>query len=160
MKYIVILGDGMADEPLVQLDNRTPLECADTPCMDALAGMGELGLAKTVPDSMKPGSDVANLAVLGYDPTQCYSGRSPLEALSVGVEMEDTDVIFRCNLVTLTEDEPYAEKTIVDHSSGEISTEDAAVLINVINKELAKDGYSFYPGTSYRHCLIWEKAMW
>ena len=158
MKYIVILGDGMADEPLAQLENRTPLECAATPCMDALAGMGELGLAKTVPNSMKPGSDVANLAVLGYDPTQCYSGRSPLEALSVGVEMEDTDVIFRCNLVTLTEEEPYSEKTILDHSSGEISTEDAAVLMNALRQELQSEEFRFYTGTSYRHIMVWKRG--
>ena len=109
MKYIVILGDGMADEPLEQLNGRTPLEAADTPVMDELAGKGEMGLAKTVPDSMKPGSDVANLAVLGYDPEQNYSGRSPLEALSVGVAMEEDDVVFRCNIVTLTEPEVYEE---------------------------------------------------
>ena len=120
MKYIIVLGDGMADEPIAQLDGRTPLEAAATPLMDELAGKGELGLAKTVPDSMKPGSDVANLAVLGYDPQKNYSGRSPLEALSVGVSMEPDDVVFRSNIVTLTEDEPYSEKTILDHSSGEI----------------------------------------
>ena len=106
MKYIVILGDGMADEPIESLGGRTPLECAATPVMDMLAGKGELGLAKTVPASMKPGSDVANLAVLGYDPEKNYSGRSPLEALSVGVKMESDDVVFRCNIVTVTEDEP------------------------------------------------------
>ena len=105
MKYIVILGDGMADEPLEALGGRTPLECAATPVMDALAGQGELGLAKTVPASMKPGSDVANLAVLGYDPEKNYSGRSPLEALSVGVNMDADDVVFRCNIVTLSEEE-------------------------------------------------------
>lgn len=158
MKYIVILGDGMADEPLAQLEDRTPLDCAATPCMDALAGMGELGLAKTVPDSMKPGSDVANLAVLGYDPTKCYSGRSPLEALSVGVEMEDTDVIFRCNLVTLTEQEPYSEKTILDHSSGEISTEDADILMNALRQELQSEEFQFYTGTSYRHIMVWKQG--
>ena len=158
VKYIVILGDGMADEPLAQLGNRTPLECAATPCMDALAGLGELGLAKTVPDSMKPGSDVANLAVLGYDPTKCYSGRSPLEALSVGVEMEDTDVIFRCNLVTLTEEEPYSDKTILDHSSGEISTEDADVLMSALRQELQSEEFKFYTGTSYRHIMVWKRG--
>ena len=109
MKYIVILGDGMADEPLEALGGRTPLECAATPTMDELAGKGTMGMARTVPPSMKPGSDVANLAVLGYDPEKNYSGRSPLEALSVGVPMEDTDVIFRCNIVTVSKGEPYAE---------------------------------------------------
>ena len=158
MKYIVILGDGMADEPLAQLGGKTPLEYAATPVMDELAGKGELGLAKTVPDSMKPGSDVANLAVLGYDPTRNYSGRSPLEALSVGVEMEDTDVVFRCNIVTLTEDEPYGEKTIVDHSSGEISTEDADILMDTLRAELSTEEFSFYTGTSYRHIMVWKNG--
>ena len=158
MKYIVILGDGMADEPLEQLGNRTPLECADTPLMDELAGKGQMGLAKTVPDSMKPGSDVANLAVLGYDPTKNYSGRSPLEALSVGVKMEPDDVIFRCNIVTLTENEPYAEKTILDHSSGEIETKDADILMNTIRENLSTDEFQFYTGTSYRHIMVWKRG--
>ena len=156
MKYIVILGDGMADEPLAQLGGKTPLEAAATPVMDELAGKGELGLAKTVPDSMKPGSDVANLAVLGYDPSRNYSGRSPLEALSVGVQMEPEDVIFRCNIVTLTENEPYEDKTILDHSSGEISTEDADVLVKVLAKELGSEEFQFYTGTSYRHIMVWK----
>lgn len=159
MKYIVILGDGMADEPLEQLGGKTPLECANIPTMDMLAGMGELGLAKTVPDSMKPGSDVANLAVLGYDPTKNYSGRSPLEALSVGVKMEDDDVIFRANIVTLTEEEPYDEKTIIDHSSGEISTEDADTLMNVIREAMNSANYQFYTGTSYRHIMVWKEGQ-
>ena len=158
MKYIIILGDGMADEPLEQLGGKTPLDHASTPVMDELASKGELGLAKTVPESMKPGSDVANLAVLGYDPTKNYSGRSPLEALSVGVKMEDTDVVFRCNIVTLTENEPYAEKTIVDHSSGEISTEDADILMDTIKAELSNEEFSFYTGTSYRHIMVWKNG--
>ena len=108
MKYVIVLADGMADLPIAELGGKTPMEFAATPCMDALASGGTVGLAKTVPDSMKPGSDVANLAVMGYDPLTCYSGRSPLEALSVGVDMQADDVIFRSNLVTLTEDEPYA----------------------------------------------------
>ena len=157
MKYIVILGDGMADQPLQALENRTPLEFAKTPCMDALASMGQMGLAKTVPDGMKPGSDVANLAVMGYDPAKCYSGRSPLEALSVGAPMEDTDVIFRCNLVTVSEDtEVYAEKTIIDHSSGEISTEDAAVLMDAVREAFDQEDLHFYNGTSYRHITVWK----
>ena len=156
MKYIIVLGDGMADEPLAQLGGQTPLEAAATPLMDELAGMGELGLAKTVPDSMKPGSDVANLAVLGYDPQKNYSGRSPLEALSVGVDMEPDDVVFRSNIVTLTEEEPYSEKTIVDHSSGEISTEDADVLMDVIRRNMNTDEFQFYTGTSYRHIMVWK----
>ena len=159
MKYIVILGDGMADEPMEQLGGRTPLECANIPAMDALAGTGELGLVKTVPDSMKPGSDVANLAVLGYDPTRNYSGRSPLEALSVGVKMEEDDVIFRANIVTLTEEEHYSEKTILDHSSGEISTEDADILMDVIRKNMDCEDYRFYTGTSYRHIMVWKHGQ-
>ena len=143
MKYIVILGDGMADEPISALDGKTPLETANTPTMDELAGKGELGLVKTVPSSMKPGSDVANLAVLGYDPEANYSGRSPLEALSVGVKMEDTDVIFRCNIVTVTENEPYPQKTILDHSSGEISTADADVLMDAVRQSFNNEQFSF-----------------
>ncbi|MBQ8796775.1 MAG: cofactor-independent phosphoglycerate mutase [Oscillospiraceae bacterium] len=159
MKYIVILGDGMADEPLESLGGRTPLECAATPVMDELASKGELGLAKTVPDSMKPGSDVANLAVLGYDPEKNYSGRSPLEALSVGVKMEPEDVIFRCNIVTLTEQEPYAEKTILDHSAGEISTEEADILMDAIREHFNSDEFQFYTGTSYRHITVWKQGQ-
>lgn len=158
MKYIIILGDGMADEPLEQLGGKTPLEAATTPLMDELAGKGEMGLAKTVPDSMKPGSDVANLAVLGYDPEKNYSGRSPLEALSVGVDMAQDDVVFRCNIVTLTEEEPYGEKTIVDHSSGEISTEDADVLMDTIREHMTTDAFRFYTGTSYRHIMVWKQG--
>lgn len=158
MKYIVVLGDGMADEPIAGLGEKTPLEYADTPTMDALAKYSEIGLLHTIPKGMKPGSDTANLSVLGYDPAIYYSGRSPLEALSIGVPMKDTDVAFRCNLVTLSEEEPYEKKRMIDHSSGEISTEDAAILLEAVKKELQRDGYLFYVGTSYRHCLIWEKG--
>lgn len=158
MKYIVVLGDGMADEPLEKLGGKTPLEYADTPALDALAARSEIGLLHTIPEGMKPGSDTANLSVLGYDPKKYYSGRSPLEALSIGVDMKDTDVAFRCNLVTLSEEEPYEEKIMIDHSSGEISTADAAVLLDAVRGELEKDGYHFYVGTSYRHCLIWENG--
>ena len=158
MKYIVILGDGMADEPIDALGGKTPLEAAATPTMDELAGKGELGMVKPVPPSMKPGSDVANLAVLGYDPEANYSGRSPLEALSVGVKMEDTDVIFRCNIVTITEDEPYAQKTILDHSSGEISTADADVLMDAVRQSFNNEQFSFYTGTSYRHITVWKEG--
>lgn len=156
MKYVVILGDGMADEPIEALGGRTPLEAAGTPVMDLLAKDAEIGLLKTIPDGMKPGSDTANLAVLGYDPKEYYTGRSPLEALSIGVPMEDTDVALRCNLVTLTEEEPYEEKRILDHSASEISTEDAAVLLDAVKKELENESYQFYTGTSYRHCMIWK----
>ena len=158
MKYIVILGDGMADEPIAKLSGMTPLEFANKPVMDSLAGMGELGMVKTVPDSMKPGSDVANLSVLGYDPAANYSGRSPLEALSVGVEMKPEDVIFRCNLVTLTEEEPYAQKTILDHSSGEISTEDADILMDAVRQAFNSEEFQFYTGTSYRHITVWDRG--
>ena len=158
MKYIVILGDGMADEPIEALGGKTPLEYAKTPAMDILAGKGEMGLARTVPASMKPGSDVANLAVLGYDPQANYSGRSPLEALSVGVAMKDTDIVFRCNIVTVTEDEPYAEKTILDHSSGEISTEDADILMDAVREAFNNDQFRFYTGTSYRHITVWDRG--
>ena len=159
MKYIVILGDGMADEPLAQLGGKTPLECANTPAMDELAGKGELGMVRNVPEGMKPGSDVANLAVLGYDPVANYSGRSPLEALSVGVPMEDTDVVFRCNIVTVSEAEPYAEKTIIDHSSGEISSQDADILMDTIREAFNNEEFQFYSGTSYRHITIWKNGQ-
>ena len=158
MKYLVILGDGMADEPIEALGGKTPLEYARTPAMDILASKGEMGLARTVPASMKPGSDVANLAVLGYDPRANYSGRSPLEALSVGVAMKDTDIVFRCNIVTVTEDEPYAEKTILDHSSGEISTEDADILMDAVREAFNNDQFRFYTGTSYRHITVWDQG--
>ena len=156
MKYIVILGDGMADEPIAALGGKTPLDYAHTPCMDRMAGQGTMGMVQNVPEGMAPGSDVANLSVLGYDPARCYSGRSPLEALSIGVSMEPDDVIFRCNLVTLTEDEPYGEKTILDHSSGEIATEDADRLMDAIRKAFNSDTVSFYTGTSYRHIMVWK----
>ena len=160
MKYIIVLGDGMADEPIPALNNKTPLEYANTPAMDALSKKGEIGLVHTVPTGMAPGSDTANLSVMGYDPEIYYSGRSPLEALSIGVPMKDDDIALRCNIVTISEDDvDFEKKTIIDHSSSEISTEDAAILIETIKKELAKEGYSFYVGTSYRHCLIWEKGQ-
>lgn len=155
MKYIVILGDGMADEPQEALSGKTPLEAARTPVMDALAASSETGLLQTIPDGMSPGSDTANLAVLGYDPKQYYTGRSPLEALSIGVPMKASDVAMRCNLVTLSEEEPYEKKRILDHSSDEISTEDAAVLLEAVRQELENETYRFYCGTSYRHLTIW-----
>ena len=156
MKYIVVLGDGMSDEPMEALGGRTPLEAARTPVMDELAGKGELGMVQNVPAGMAPGSDVANLSVLGYDPLTSYSGRSPLEALSIGIQMEPDDMIFRCNVVTLTEEEPYAEKTILDHSSGEISTQDADILMDTIREAFNNEEFQFYTGTSYRHILVWK----
>lgn len=158
MKYIVILGDGMADEPQKELGGKTVLEAAKTPAMDAVAEHAEIGLVKTIPEGMSPGSDTANLAVMGYNPREYYTGRSPLEALSIGVPMKDTDVAMRCNLVTLTEEEPYEQKRILDHSSGEISTADAAVLLDAVKKEMENETYQFYLGTSYRHCVIWQNG--
>lgn len=158
MKYIIILADGMAGSPLAELNDKTTLEYAKTPMMDELAGKGTIGLVKTVPDRMKPGSDVANLSVMGYAPDRFYSGRSPLEALSVGVNMKDTDVVFRCNIVTLSEDEPYEEKTIIDHSSGEISTQDADVLMDAIRENFNSEQIQFYTGTSYRHITVWDQG--
>jgi 2,3-bisphosphoglycerate-independent phosphoglycerate mutase len=159
-KYIVVLGDGMADEPIEALGNKTPLEYAKTPALDRLSKEAEIGLVHTIPEGMKPGSDTANLSVLGYDPKKYYSGRSPLEALSIGVPMKDTDIALRCNIVTLSEDDvPFEQQTIIDHSSGEISTEDCTVLLNAVKKELENETYRFYAGTSYRHCLIWDKGQ-
>lgn len=158
MKYIVVLGDGMADEPLEELNGKTPLENAEKKYMDELAKTSEIGLAYMVPEGMSPGSDTANLSVAGYNPKVYYTGRSPLEALSIGVELKDTDVAIRCNLVTLSEESDYREKRVLDHSSGEISTEDAAILLDAVRKGLAREGYAFYVGTSYRHLLIWSKG--
>ena len=158
MKYIVILGDGMADEPIDALGGKSPLACAETPVMDELASKGEMGMVQNVPAGMAPGSDVANLSVMGYDPAVCYSGRSPLEALSVGVAMEPTDIVLRCNIVTLTEEEPYAKKTILDHSSGEISTADADILMDAIREAFNSDEFQYYTGTSYRHITIWKNG--
>lgn len=156
-KYLIVLCDGMADEPLNELNNRTPLEAAETPNMDWLASRSEIGMVRTVPEGMAPGSDTANLSVIGYDPEKYYTGRSPLEALSIGVDMKSDDVSFRCNIVTLSEEEEaYEDRRILDHSSGEISTEDAAVLINALKEGLEREGYEFYTGTSYRHLLIWK----
>lgn len=158
MKYITILGDGMSDEPIEALGGKTPLAYATTPMMDKLAAAGEIGLAHTIPEGMKPGSDVANLAVLGYYPRDYYSGRSPLEALSIGVDMKTTDVALRCNFVTLTDDADvaYADRTIVDHSAGEISTEECAQLLDAVRAAFADDTYAFHLGTGYRHLLIWN----
>ena len=154
MKYITILGDGMADYIQPFLDNKTPLMIANKPTIDSLCGKGELGLAKTVPFGMKPGSDVANLSVLGYDPKECYTGRSSLEAESIGIKLEDSDVTLRANLVTLSNEENYADKTIIDYSAGEISTEEAKELISYLKEHLDCKEYTLYAGISYRHCLV------
>ncbi|MGN1267020.1 MAG: cofactor-independent phosphoglycerate mutase [Dorea sp.] len=159
MKYVVVLSDGMAGRPLAELDGMTTLEAAATPVMDRIAPVSEIGTASMVPEGMAPGSDTANLAVMGYDPKIYYTGRSPLEALSIGVHMEDTDVSFRCNIVTLSEEDcAYEDRTIIDHSSDEISTEDAAILVDALKEGLKKEGYEFYVGTSYRHLLIWKNG--
>ena len=159
MKYIVVLGDGMADQPLEELGGKTPLEYADTPGMDNLARWGEMGMVKNVPRGMAPGSDTANLSVLGYDPKIYYSGRSPLEALNIGVDMQEGDVAIRANLVTLTQEENYEDKRILDHSADEITTEEAKILLEAVKKELENEIFQFYTGTSYRHCLIWKEGM-
>lgn len=157
MKYIIVLSDGMAGRPLEELSGKTTLEAADTPNFDRLAEKAEIGLASMVPEGMAPGSDTANLSVMGYDPKIYYTGRSPLEALSIGVDMAADDVSFRCNLVTLTEDGgAYEEQKIIDHSSSEISTEDSTVLLEALKEGLKREGYEFYAGTSYRHLLIWK----
>ena len=157
MKYIIVLSDGMAGRPLGELGGKTTLEAADTPNFDRLAEKAEIGLASMVPEGMAPGSDTANLSVMGYDPKIYYTGRSPLEALSIGVDMAADDVSFRCNLVTLTEDGgAYEDQKIIDHSSSEISTEDSTVLLEALKEGLKREGYEFYAGTSYRHLLIWK----
>ena len=155
MKYIVMLADGAADEPIESLGGMTPLEAARTPVLDWYSERGEIGMVATIPEGMAPGSDTANLSVIGYNPRNYYTGRSPLEALSIGVPMKDTDIALRANIVTLTEEEgEYEDRTILDHSSGEIDTKDAAVLLKACSDVLADDEHSFYTGTSYRHCLI------
>ena len=159
MKYIIVLSDGMAGRPLEELGGKTTLEAADTPNFDRLAEKAEIGLASMVPEGMAPGSDTANLSVMGYDPKIYYTGRSPLEALSIGVDMAADDVSFRCNLVTLTEDGgAYEDHKIIDHSSSEISTEDSTVLLEALKEGLKREGYEFYAGTSYRHLLIWKQG--
>ncbi len=156
MKYIVILGDGMADYPVDAFEGKTVLEAADKPTIDYMAMHGEMGMVKTVQEGMKPGSDVANLSVMGYDTRKCYSGRSPLEAASIGVQLKYDDVTFRTNLVTLSDEEDYADKTMLDYSAGEISTEEAAQLIDAVAKELDTDKIKFYSGVSYRHLCVWN----
>lgn len=158
MKYIVVLGDGMADYPLPQLKDRTPLQCAIKPNIDNLAKHSEIGIVKTIPDGVPPASDTANLSVLGYDPKVYYTGRSPLEAISMGINLSDTDVALRCNLVTLSDDINYSDKTMIDYSSDEISTEEAADIIKTVNENLLNDSFKFYAGISYRHCMIWDNG--
>lgn len=158
MKYVVILGDGMADYPIPQLNNKTPLQFAHKPHIDYLAQHGEAGLVQTIPEGIPPGSDSANLSVMGYNPRIYYTGRSPLEAVSMGIELSDSDVAIRCNLVTLSDEENYADKTMLDYSADEISSEEARVLIAEVNRHFKTASFSYYPGVSYRHCLIWDKG--
>ena len=156
MKYVVLLCDGMADLPREDLTGKTPMGTANKPNMDRLAKVSEVGLVKTVIDTLKPGSDVANLSVLGYDPSVYYSGRSPLEAGSIGIDMKPTDISFRCNLVTLSDEERYEDKTMVDYCADDISTAEAAEIISFIQEKMGNKEFSFYSGVSYRHCLIWD----
>lgn len=156
MKYIVVLGDGMADYPIEELGGKTILEAAEKPEMDYMAEHGELGTVQTVLDGLKPGSDVANLSVMGYDTRECYSGRSPLEAASIGVRLEENDITFRANLVTLSDEECYEDKTMLDYSAGEITTPEAAELIKAVEEELHTDIIHYYAGISYRHLMVWR----
>jgi len=158
MKYLVMLCDGMADYPVDELGGKTPLEAAAVPNMDKLAETASVGLVKTVADGLKPGSDVANLSVLGYNPDDCYTGRSPLEAGSIGIDMKDTDVSLRCNLVTLTDEQVYEDKTILDYCADDISTAEAEELVKYLAENLNSDEFCFYSGVSYRHCLIWNNG--
>ncbi len=158
MKYIVILADGMADYPVEALDGKTPMEKAQKPCMDSLAAEGEQFLVKTVPDNLKPGSDVANLTVMGYNTKDVYTGRSPLEAASIGVTLSEAETSFRANLVSLGGEGDYADLSMLDYSAGEISTEEARALIKTLQEKLVRKNFSLYPGISYRHLLVWENA--
>lgn len=157
MKYVVLLGDGMADEPMAELGGKTPLQCAHTPFMDRLAREGQVGLAQTIPEGFPPGSDVANLSVFGYDPASCYSGRSPLEAASMGVSLNAEDVSFRLNLVTLGEND--GQQIMEDFSAGHISTEEARDIVLTLQRELGTEQFQFYPGVSYRHLLVWRGGI-
>lgn len=156
MKYVVVLYDGMADYPVPALGGKTPMMVAKKPNFDRMAKLGTVGLVRTVAPGLTPGSDVANLSVMGYDPRLYYTGRSPLEAVSMGIKMSDTDVALRCNLVTLSDEEDYSEKTMVDYCAGDISSEEAAEIIKTVEEKLGNDIFAFYSGVSYRHCLIWH----
>lgn len=154
MKYLVLLYDGMADYPVPALNGKTPMEVAKKPLFDHLASKGEVGMVRTVAEGLKPGSDVANLSVMGYDPAKYYTGRSPLEAVSIGVKMAEDDIAMRCNVVTLSDEENYDDKTMVDYSAGDITSEDAAQLIKAVQEHFGGGEFDFYSGVSYRHCLI------
>lgn len=158
MKYVVVLCDGMADYPVPALGGKTPMMCAKKPNIDALANKGEVGLVRTVAKGLKPGSDVANMSVLGFDPKLYYTGRSPLEAASIGVQLKDTDVTLRTNLVTLSDAENYEDKTMVDYCAGDISTAEAAEIMKDVERHFGNDRFTFYAGVSYRHCLVWANG--
>lgn len=159
MKYIVLLCDGMADYPCEELGGETPMQAAHKPNMDALARHAETGLVKTVSDRQSPGSDVANLSVMGYDPEFYYAGRSPLEAASIGIALKTTDVAMRCNLVTLSGEPNYRDKTMVDYCGGDISTEEADALIRTLGENFDNNEFHLYTGFSYRHCLVWNNGL-
>jgi 2,3-bisphosphoglycerate-independent phosphoglycerate mutase len=156
MKFVILLGDGMSDWPVPELGDKTPLQAAHTPHMDRLAHDGKTGQAWTIPEGMSTGSDVAALTILGYDTRHLYTGRSPLEAASIGIELQPSDVAFRCNLVVLGEAD--GQRTMVDFSGGHITTEEASRLVDALNAELGGDTFRFYPGVSYRHCLVWRQG--
>ena len=156
MKSVVLLCDGMADTPCPELGGRTPMEAARKPAMDALAAVSEIGLVRTVPDGMAPGSDVANLTMMGYDTRACYTGRSPLEAANIGIDLADDDVAFRCNLVTLSDDPVFADKTILDYCAGDIHTREADELVRAVQEAFGGGDFDFYTGTAYRHCMVWH----
>ena len=158
MKYLVVLYDGMADYPVPALGGKTPMELAKKPLLDKLARFGRVGTVKTVAEGLKPGSDIANMSVLGYNPKECYTGRSPLEAVSIGVDMKDTDIIFRTNLVTLSDEENYEDKTMVDYSAGDISTAEATEIIKSVQEHFGNEKFAFYSGVAYRHCLVWSNG--
>lgn len=158
MKYVLVLGDGMSDWPINDIGGKTPLEAAHKPNMDRLIKSGTAGLVHTIPEGMSAGSDIANLSVFGFDPKTYYTGRSPLEAISMGLKLDSDDTALRCNLVTLSNEDTYEDRTMVDYSAGEITTEESTVLMDSVAKALNRDGISFYPGISYRHCLIWKKG--
>ena len=159
MKYLVLIPDGMADEPIAELGNLTPMQKANKPCMDTLAKVATVGTVSNVPDGMVPESDTANMAILSFDPKIYSKGRSPLEAVSMGIEMQPDETAYRCNVVTLSEEqERYEDRVILDHSADEITTEEADQLIQALEKELGNEFRRFYTGVSYRHCLIWENG--
>ncbi len=158
MKYVVVLYDGMADYPVPALNGKTPMMVANKPVFDSLARKGEVGLVRTVPEGMKPGSDVANMSVMGFSPKKYYTGRSPLEAASIGIDLKETDVTLRCNIVTLSDEENYEDKTMVDYSAGDISTAEAAEIIKTVDEHFRNEIFSFYCGVAYRHCLVWNNG--